>query len=142
MKSTKNTIKLITILLLSLSLLLCFAACEEEVDATGLWENATYRSDTTVGEGADTVKVEIVAGEQSITLTLKTDKATLGEALYEHGIVNDPSFFDTCNGIKADWDKDQAYWAFYVGGEMAMYGIGDVQAVTANAPEYKIVYTK
>ncbi len=142
MRSTKNTIKLTAILLLAISLLLCFSACEEKIDATGLWENATYTSDTTIGNGANTVKVEIVAGERSVTLTVKTDKATLGEALYEHGIVNDPSFFDTCNGIKADWDKDKAYWSFEVDGKTSGYGIGDEKAATASNADYRIVYTK
>ncbi len=137
----KKTLKMTAVLLISV-LLLCFSACDEKLDATGLWENAIYLSDTTVGEGANSVKLEIVAGEQSVTLTVLTNEATLGEALYQCGIVNDPIFFDTCNGILADWNNDQAYWAFYVNGELAMYGIGDAQAVTENAPEYKLIYTK
>lgn len=138
----KKTMKTAASLLALLMLVVCVVSCGEKVEATGLWENATYLSDTTVGEGANTVTVIITAEEKTVTLTVKTDKATLGEALYEHGIINDATFFDTCIGMKADWDKDAAYWAFYVGDEMAQYGVGDERAVTTGNPTYKIVYTK
>lgn len=138
----KKTMKTAASLLALLMLVVCVVSCGEKVEATGLWENATYLSDTTVGEGANTVTVIITAEEKTVTLTVKTDKATLGEALYEHGIINDATFFDTCIGMKADWDKDAAYWAFYVGDETAQYGVGDERAVTTGNPTYKIVYTK
>ncbi len=138
----KTTIKLTAILISTVILLCSLPSCDEKVDATGLWENATYLSDTTLGEGKNTVKVDIVAGEQSVTLTIKTDKETLGEALYEHKIINDPSFFNTCNGIVADWDKDKAYWAFHVDGAAAMYGVGDEKAVVSSEADYRIVYTQ
>ncbi len=140
--SMKQTVKIWISLVLAVVLLLCTVSCAEKADATGLWENATYLSDTTLGDGANTVKVELTVDDQTIVFTVKTDKPTLGEALYEHQLINDASFFDTCNGIKADWDKDQAYWAFYVGDEMAMYGVGDEKAITTGEPTYKIVYTK
>ncbi len=138
----KNTVKLTSALLLIAVLVVSFASCGEKVDLTGLWESATYTSNTTLGSGANTVKVEIVVEEQSVTLTIKTDKATLGDALFELGLVNDPSFFDTCNGMKLDWDTTHAYWGFYVDGALAAYGINDEKAVTTGAPTYKIAYTK
>ncbi len=138
----KQTMKITTSLLLVVMLLFCAVSCAEKVDAVGLWENATYLSDTTLGDGANTVKVELTAEEQTIIFTIKTDKTTLGEALFEHKLINDASFFDTCNGIKADWNKDQAWWAFYIGDEMASFGVGDPKAVTTGEPTYKIVYTR
>ncbi len=140
----KKIIGLTALILMILMLILSVSACDKINDAPSLWENATYGTDTTLGEGANTVKVEITADGKTIILTLKTDKATLGEALYELKLVNNPSFFDVCNGMKADWDKDKAYWAFYVDEETAMasYGIGDEKAVTTGEHSYRIVYTK
>ncbi len=139
----KNTIKLTTVILLVVIISLGAVSCADKVDATGVWENATYRSDTVLGSGANTVKVEIEAEGQSIVLTIKTDKATLGEAMFEHGLVNDPLYSsDTCNGMYIDWAKSKAYWGFYVDGKLAMYGIGDAKAVTTGEPTYKIAYTK
>ena len=111
-----------------------------KIEATGLWTTAKYLEDTTVGEGAKTVLVDIEADGKKLTLTVKTDKATLGEALFELGIINDASFFDTANGIKADWSADQAYWGFYQGDDYMMVGVGD--AAISGGEHYRLVYTK
>lgn len=105
-----------------------------------IWDNAKYATDTTVGEGEKTVTVEIVVGNRSVTLTVKTDKDNLGAALYELGLINDATFFDTCNGMKADWDKDHAYWAFKQNGTMLNYGVGD--AKINGGETFTIEYTK
>ncbi len=131
--------KKLTSILLAFVLIFC-VSCGSEGSLDSLWESARYTSDATVGSGASSVTLVVEAGEKAVTLTVLTDRATLGEALYELELVNDATFFDVCNGIKADWDKDAAYWAFYVGEELAMYGIGDAQAVTSGNPTYKLVY--
>lgn len=138
----KQTLKITSSLLLVVLLVFSAVACANEKDATGLWKDATYTADATLGEGANTVTVEVTAEEKTVTFTVKTDKSTLGEALYDLELINNASFFDTCNGIKADWDADQAYWAFYVGEEYASFGVGDQKAVTTGEPVYKFVYTK
>ncbi len=131
----------ITALLLIFAIASGLCACNT-VNTDELWVDAKYNNDAELGEGASAVSVTVEAGERSVRLTLNTDKATLGEALFEHGLVNDPTFFDTCNGIKADWDKDAAYWAFIVDGERVNYGIGDGRAPANSEHEYSIVYTK
>lgn len=136
----KKTIRSTALVILSVILVLSFAACAEKVDKTGLWENATYLADTTIGDGKKAVTVDIVAEGQTITLTVKTDKGNLGEALYEFGIINDASFFDTCNGMLASWEKDQAYWAFKQDGKMLNYGVGD--AKISGGESFSIEYTK
>lgn len=127
-------------LLLSVIFIFCFVSCAEKVDATGLWESATYLSDTTIGNGSKTVSFDVEAGDQKITITLKTDKAMLGEAMFEHGLINDASFFNILNGIEASWENDQAYWAFYQGDKMMPYGVND-EAISDGA-SYRFVYTK
>ena len=112
---------------------------EQSMEAS-LWDSASYTESTTVGEGALSFKITVECEEKSITLTVKTDKETLGEALYELELINDPSFFDTANGIKADWNKDKAYWSFYIGDDYAMHGV-DAEKITDGAV-YKLVYTK
>lgn len=113
---------------------------KDEVEATGLWASAKYRSNTTIGEGSKSVSFDIEAEGKKITITLKTDKNTLGEAMYEHDLINDPTFFDTLNGMLASWDKDQAYWAFYQGENFMMVGVGDTTIEGGEA--YRFVYTK
>ena len=112
----------------------------EEIEASGLWADATYRSNVTLGEGAKTVSFTVEAEGKMITITLKTDKATLGEAMYEHELINDPSFFDTLNGMLASWTEDQAYWAFYEGNTMMPHGVNDENIEGGEA--YRFVYAK
>ncbi len=138
----KQTMKITTSLLLVVISLFSVISCTGKINTEELWKNATYTSNTTLGGGNNTVQVEISAGDRAIKLTINTDKTTLGEALFENGIVNDPLFFDTCNGIKADWNKDQASWAFYINDQLAEFGIGDAQSTVTGENEYKLVYTK
>ncbi len=139
----KNIIKITAAMLLAVILVLCAVSCIGGGEEEPLWEFATYTSDTTLGDGENTVTVELTAKDKTVVFTVKTDKATLGEALYEHQLINDPSFYNVCNGMTADWNKYNSYWAFYVGDEtsQALYGIGDAQAVTTGEPRYRIVYT-
>ncbi len=120
--------------------LICLASCGEKVGKTGLWESATYLADVTLGDGEKTVSLDIEADGQVITITLKTDKATLGEAMYEHGLINDASFFNILNGIEASWENDQAYWAFYQGEDFMMVGVDE--ADISGEEHYRFVYTK
>ena len=150
----KRLLLILTSLLLILACTFSMFACDlieeettaetlaegEEIEAAGLWANATYRSNVTLGEGAKTVNFTVEAEGKMITVTLKTDKSTLGEAMYEHELINDPSFFDTLNGIVASWSADQAYWAFYEGETMMPHGVNDENI--EGGESYRFVYTK
>ncbi|MBQ8879614.1 MAG: hypothetical protein IJY69_02085 [Clostridia bacterium] len=135
----KKQITLITMLLAIMSLI-CSCAQSWDSDEGSLWDNATYSESTSLGEGATTFTVKVVAEDKEITLTLRTDETVLGTALHNLGITNDPSFFDTVNGMVAKWDPDQAYWAFYIGDSYATVGVDDV-TVDPTA-DYRLVYTK
>ena len=136
----KKTLLSTVSIVLSILFVFCFVSCDKKVDAEGLWENATYLSDTNLGKGEKTVSFTVEAGDQSITITIKTDKDTLGEAMYAEKLINDPTFFDTLNGIVASWDKDQAYWAFYEGDTLPNYGVDT--APLQDGMNYKLVYTE
>ena len=62
------------------------------------------------------------------THKIKTDAATVGEALIEEGLIKGHTtdyglYVDEVNGIALDWDKDGKYWAFYINGAYAMTGV-------------------
>lgn len=120
----------------------CFVnEAEPNPSATdALWEDAIYKEDATVGEGEKTITVSIEALDKKIVLTVKTNSANLGDALYNLGLINDASFFNVANGIKADWDADNAWWAFYIGDTMAPHGV-DSEAISSGN-SYRLVYTK
>lgn len=140
----KKTIQISISLLLSLLFLLSLVSCNQ-VDKAGLWETATYRRDMTFGKGAKTLVVEVEAGEESVTFTVKTDKETVGEALLEHELIAGEEgpyglYVKKVNGIVADFDVDQSYWAFTINGEMAMTGVDGTKI--EEGAVYKLAYTK
>ena len=138
-----KSLKRITCLLLTLVLMLFAVSCKEE--ATGLWKDALYTEDTTLGEGAKTVTVEVTAEDKTVTFTVKTDKATLGEALLDNGLIAGEMgdfglYIKSVNGIRADYDVDGYYWGFYQNGEYMMTGV-DGTAI-ADGETYELTYTK
>lgn len=118
---------------------------EQPVTDMGLWKDAVYQTDTTFGEGTNTLTVEVKAENKAVTFTVNTDKDTVGDALIEHGLLDGEEgpyglYVKVVNGITADYDADQSYWAFYVDGEYAMTGV-DTTPITEGAT-YQLVYTK
>ena len=140
----KKKITSALVLTLLLAALLTLVACNT-VDATGLWENATYRRDMEFGSGALTVYVEVKAGEESVTFTVNTDKTILGDALLEHGLIDGEEsqyglYVKKVNGIVADYDVDQSYWGFYKDGEYMLTGVDATEI--ENGAHYELVYVK
>ncbi len=140
MKTTSR----ITSLLLAILMLFTFVACAD-VEKTGVWENATYLSDKELGKGEIAVTVKVEAEEQSVTFTIHTDKKTLGDALLEHDLIAGEEgayglYVKTVNGILADYDVDQTYWAFTKNGEMMMVGVDGAEI--ADGESYELTRTK
>ena len=132
--------KKITALLLALmlSFTLLFVASCDKIPAEGLWEEATYRDDTELGEGNTDFTLTVKAGEESINFSISTDKKTVGEALIELGLVEGEEgtyglYILKVNGILADYNVDQTYWAFYINGEYAMTGVDSTDIVNGAA---------
>ena len=85
--------------------------------------------DNVLGEGQTKFTFIVVDKDGNDTsFEIHTDKTTVGEALLEVDlIVGEISeyglYVKTVNGITADYDVDQTYWAFYVNGEYATSGV-------------------
>lgn len=99
-------------------------------------------------EGTKAITIEVVDNnQQSKTYSLKTDAQYLRQAMDEaDGLTYDGSdgpygfSISTVNGVVADWNVDQSYWAFYVNDEYCNYGV-DSQPVN-DLDAFKIVYMK
>lgn len=142
MKRTVTSIMAFAIMLI-IALGLC--SCEISQENGDLWDNATYTEDVTLGNGSKTVQVEIKVGEKSVTFTIKTDATTLGDALLEHDLIAGEQgdyglYVKKVNGITADYDVDQSYWAFYKNGEYLMTGVDTTNI--ADGEHYEIVHSK
>lgn len=111
----------------------------------GLWESATYLEDTEVGQGSKEMVVEVKAGEKSVKFTVHTDETTVGAALLANNLIAGDAgqyglYIKEVNGITADYDVNQTYWAFYIDGEYAVSGV-DSTDITEGAV-YQLEYTK
>ena len=118
-------------LLLVLVMLFALAACGKKTDAPA--EAVTF-----------TVIVTDLEGNKT-TFAYTSNAASVGDALVAEGLVvgHEASYglyIDAVNGIAADWDNDQTYWAFYINGEYATTGIGDTP-ITADTT-YGLTLTK
>lgn len=61
-------------------------------------------------------------------VTVNTDEKTVGAALLALGLISGEEgqyglYVKSVNGITADYDKDQTYWAFYLGEDYASSGV-------------------
>ena len=137
----KKVVSMMSVAALLLTCLLCLGACGEnpadqqydppaqgdDIDL-GMWNDALYKEDTELGEGATTITVQVKADDRQISFTIHTDKATVGEAMQEHNLLEGEEgqyglYVKKVNGILADYDVDQYYWGFYIDGEYALTGV-------------------
>ena len=98
-----------------------------------------------IGKGATQFSFFVTDADGAKSAFLvNTDKATLGEALLDAGIITaeeqKTGFINTVNGVTLNWDTDKAYWALYVGDAYAEKGVNET-GITAGAV-YSFVYTK
>ena len=99
-----------------------------------------------LGEGTTTFDftVEELDGTK-YPFTIHTDETTVGAALISVGLLKGEDgpyglYVHEVNGIRAVYEEDSTYWAFYVNGEYGMTGVDmtDIEPDTA----YALVKTK
>ena len=77
------------------------------------------------------------------TFNLSTDKSTVGDALLAEGLIEGEEssyglYVKKVNGILADYDVDQTYWAFYVNGEYVNYGVDSANVEEGATYTFKV----
>lgn len=118
-------------LLLALVMLFALTACGAKEEAPA--EAVSFKVIVTDLDGNETI------------FNYTSSAATVGEALVAEGLVEGHEtefglYVDTVNGIIADWDSDQTYWAFYINGEYATTGIDTTEIDPAST--YSLILTK
>lgn len=117
--------------LLALLVVLSTVACGSKKPE----EKPVVRDGETIGQGSKTFAAQIVDLDgNEISFTVKTDKDIVGEALQELGVLKGEEgpyglYIKVVNGKMLDYNKDGAYWAFYVDGAYAMTGVDETQIV-------------
>ena len=113
---------------------------EDEADA----QTSEDSGSTVLGEGQKVfnfIVADIDGNETSFEI--HTDKETVGEALLELELIEgDPGdyglYVKKVNGITADYDVDQTYWAFYVDGEYATAGVDSTAIEDGKTYSFKV----
>lgn len=123
----------------------CLAGCGAKTAVGNLWDSATYTEDTEFGNGSKTLCVKVEVEDKSVTFTVHTDAKTVGDALTEHKLISGEKgayglYVKEVNGIVADYDKNQSYWAFNKNGEAMMTGVDGTEFL--DGEQFELTYTK
>jgi len=123
-----------TILVLLAAVLIFAAACGSANSATA---QSQHKKTFTLEVTDDTGNVS--------SQTIITTEETVGAALVKEGVIEGTeSEFGLMvmyvNGLRADYDEDGAWWAFYINGEMAMAGVDTTDIDEGET--YAFVYTE
>ena len=99
-------------------------------------------------EGRKTITVDVVYGDGTMeNFMIDTDEEYLEKAFEEaEGLTVEGSrtiqfglMIETVNGVKAIYDKDQAYWSVELEGQPCNYGVS--QQPIRDKEYYRLVYT-
>lgn len=129
-------------MILTILLILCSTGCGSIGGATPD-EEAVVHDGEIIGEGSKTFAAQIVDLDgNAISFTVKTDKTIVGEALQELGVLKGEEgpyglYIKAVNGKTLDYDKDGAYWAFYVDGAYATAGVDKTDIVETSVYQLK-----
>ena len=121
------------------------AQSEESSSPTPPTENISHEY-TEVGKGKNSFTFIVKDGDGKETyFTVKTDEAVVGKALLKEKLIDGDNeqyglYVKYVNGIRADYEKDGAYWAFYINGEFAVSGVDSTEIKDGEI--YSFVYTK
>ena len=118
-------------------------ATEETVPETESVES-TEASVIVLGEGNTKFMFVVIDADGNETdFEIHTDKETVGDALLEENLIaGDDSeyglYVKTVNGITADYDADQTYWAFYINDEYAATGVDSTPVTEGDTYSFKV----
>ena len=125
-------------MVLIVAMALSMAACTTNTPDSG---NAGQEQGQTVEQS---FTFEVVDKDGNVTtFDITTDKATVGEVLLEEGLIAGEDgqyglYVLEVNGIVADYNIDQTYWAFYVDGAYASSGVDTTDVVDGSVYSFKV----
>ncbi len=135
MSHVRQKLSFILCMVLIAAMALLTTGCNDKTSQETVQTTSVSTETQILGEGKTTFTVTVVDKEGTeASFEIHTDKEMVGEALQECGLLEGEEgpyglYVKTVNGITADYDVDQTYWAFYINGEYAMTGV-DVTTIT------------
>lgn len=135
MSQIRQKLSFVLCMVLIAAMALLTTGCNDKTSQEAMQTTSISVEPQVLGEGETVFSVTIEDKEGTVTsFEIHTDKEMVGEALQECGLLEGEEgpyglYVKTVNGITADYDVDQTYWAFYINGEYAMTGV-DVTEIT------------
>lgn len=149
MTRSKKALSFILCIVLIAAIALFTTACNDNktTDTTTTTKGAVSTTETAkltvLGEGETKFTFTVIDLEgNEAAFEINTDKKTVGDALLDLQLIaGDESeyglYVKTVNGTTLDYDKDGAYWAFYVDGEYATSGVDTTDIVAGTTYTFK-----
>ena len=140
----KHALSCILCVVLLAAAALNMTGCSNSQDQTPASQTQLYVQSSephALGEGQTTFSFTVTDLEgNEVAFEISTDETTVGAALSAVGLIQGEEgpyglMVSHVNGVELDYDKDKAYWGFYIDGEYAMSGVDqtDIQPGTAYA---------
>ena len=151
MTNMKKLLSLFLCVVLIAAMALLTTACDNYIlnllgygQATDAEETTLEGSPEETPEAKKTFTFIVVDKDGAETsFTISTDKKTVGDALLAEGLIEGEEgayglYVKKVNGIVADYNIDQTYWAFYINGEYAMSGVDTTDIVEGATYSFKV----
>ncbi len=149
MKMTKQSqsrkkLSFVLCMVLIAAMALFTTGCNDNPSQETTQKVVTLEESQVVGEGKTTFGFSVVDKDGTETcFEVHTDKEIVGEALMDCGLIEGEAgpyglYVKAVNGIIADYDVDQTYWAFYVNGEYATSGVDTTVITEGETYSFKV----
>ena len=118
---------------------LTLTGCQKTSESAPIQTSGSVADGAILGEGKTQFALTIADLSGAEThITVNTDEKTVGAALTALGLINGEEgpyglYIKSVNGITADYDKDQTYWAFYQGEDYASASADQTEIVPGTA---------
>lgn len=148
MKKTKMIARILTgllVLMLIAAISVSMMACKEK-DTNAASSVASVNEETAErrGEGDTEFAFRVTDKDGNSTdFIVCTDKESVGEALLDAKLIEGEEgqyglYVKKVNGILADFNVDQTYWAFYIDGEYQMTGVDSAKIESGKVYELRV----
>ena len=137
MKNKRILTKILALALVALMTVFSFAACGK-ADTNSEVNSGSVETKTI------SITVTVVAKDKTEKVfNIETNKKTLGDALFEEGLVTEAEhksgFYSYIDGVRADYTLDKSWWSFSKAGKDVMVGANDLKI--ADGDKFEITNT-